>query len=62
MTRPTRISTRQLALLPAQEEGAPPTVDDIREALVRALADLLLEALGEKPRSPRGEHGGPDES
>jgi hypothetical protein len=61
MRRPTRMSRDQLSLY---RERAPQYVPpgDLGEEIVKALADLLLEALGEESDSRATDHGGGDES
>jgi hypothetical protein len=61
MTRPARVSTKQLALSLNREARHRPA-EHTREELVRALADLLLEALGGEVVEPTRRPGGCDES
>lgn len=61
MKRLSGISRRQLALgLECQPKHQP--AEHTHEALVQALADLLLQALGEDADQPASEPGGGDES
>jgi hypothetical protein len=55
-----RASRRQLPL-PLERESQPLPADSAREELVNALADLLLEALGEETERPTDELGGGNE-
>jgi hypothetical protein len=55
MKQPVPIPRRQLALL-LQRESVQPLPEETREAVIEALADLLLEALGREV----GEHDGGD--
>jgi len=65
MKRPTGVSRKQLAL-PLDREVAHRTPEYIREELLQALADLLLEALGEEEEQqasePANEQGEAHES
>jgi hypothetical protein len=56
MPRATPASRRQLLLYGDRERPFEPP-DNLREEIVKVLADLLLEALGEAT-----DHGGGDES
>jgi hypothetical protein len=61
MKRPGKASRRQLALgLPCEPKYQP--AEQAREQLVQALADLLLQALGEDASQATNESGGGDES
>lgn len=55
----TRRTCRQLALM-LQREHKPAWPTDTQQALISALADLLLEALGDE-EAPRPAGGDPDE-
>ena len=59
MKQSMKVSRRQLALWFERGDQVQPS-EEIREELTRALADLLLEALGVK--SPASQTGGDDES
>ncbi len=60
MKRPTSIVTSQLLLSLEREE--PHRLDEeTREALITALADLLLEAYGEAPAAGSSIQGGDHE-
>jgi len=61
MTRQTRVRTRQMTLSLAAPDRHQP-IEETREALLDALADLLLEALGEEVDHHDCEPGGADES
>lgn len=61
MKQPVRVSRRQLPL-PLERESQPLPAESAHEELVNALADLLLEALGEETERPTDEQGGGDES
>ena len=61
MRRPGSVSRRQLAL-ELQREPKHQPAEQAREALVQALADLLLQALGEDADQLASEPGGSDES
>lgn len=61
MRRLTRVSRRQLALWFERGDRYRPS-EEMRETVTRALADLLLEALGVKVQEPANESGGGDES
>ena len=58
MTARVRPSSRQGTLFPATARDDDNRMMDANPELVEALADLLLEALGEDPK----EEGGGDES
>ncbi len=61
MRRPPQLSRRQMALpLECATPCSPP--EAIREEVVTALADLLLEALGETPNSRIDERRSANES
>ena len=61
MPRPTPPPRRQLPLYCDREpQYAPP--EDLREEIVKVLADLLLEALGDGTDTRAIDHGGGDES
>ncbi len=58
MTRRSIVKVRQLTL-PMEQEEKTTLSEETREALIAALADLLLEALGEQivtKASVRGDH------
>ena len=57
MKRPTSRSRRQFALC-LEPEIAPQPLEETREALITALADLLLEALSEEMDEQTSEQGG----
>lgn len=59
MKQSMKVSRRQLALWFERSNQVQPS-EEIREELTRALADLLLEALGVK--APANQSGGDDES
>ena len=54
MKRPRRTSYRQLTLLLDREAPAQLT-PEVRQELIGALADLLLEALDEAPEGGQGQ-------
>jgi hypothetical protein len=60
MNRRVNTSRRQLALL-LEHEIRHPLPEEVREALVTALADLLLEALGHENQAPADEREDRDE-
>jgi hypothetical protein len=55
MIRKASTSRRQLALS-LDREVTHPLPEEAHQALVAALADLLLEALGHEPATEGGEH------
>lgn len=59
MKHSMKVSRRQLALWLEQDDQVQPS-EEIREQVTRALADLLLEALGVKVLT--NQCGGDDES
>jgi hypothetical protein len=59
MKQPTNVPRRQLALWTEQDAQVQPR-EERREELTKALADLLLEALGVKAAA--NQFGGGDES
>jgi hypothetical protein len=59
MKQSMKVSRRQLALWIERDDQVRPS-EDLREEVTRALADLLLEALGVK--APANQSGGDDES
>jgi hypothetical protein len=59
MKQSMSVPRRQLALWSERSEWVQPSAE-LREELTRALADLLLEALGVK--APANQSGGDDES
>ena len=60
MKRPTSVARRQFALgFECQTKHQPPA--QVHEELLQALADLLLEALGEEIDEPANEQGGGNE-
>jgi hypothetical protein len=62
MKLPSRISRNQLALpLTSEIREQPSTPAPMHEELVKALADLLLEALGAEVSSPAKNQGGSNE-
>lgn len=61
MNRSTRVSRMQLALS-LEPEAKHPLSDLAREELLRTLAELLLEALGEERVSQASEQGVANES
>jgi hypothetical protein len=60
MKRSTSIPRNQLALF-LEPQARHPLDAEIREALIAALADLLLEAYGAKQDGESGDQGGDDE-
>ncbi len=60
MNRMVNTSRRQLALL-LEHEIRHPLPEEAQEALVTALADLLLEALGHENQAPADEMEDRDE-
>ena len=60
MKRPTRIPRDQLALY-LEPPARHPLEVETREALIAALADLLLEAYGAEEETKSDRHGGHDE-
>jgi hypothetical protein len=62
MKLPSRISRRQLALPLAHDMIQPQADESMREALVKALADLLLETIGKEVEEPVKSQGDSDES
>lgn len=61
MPRATPPSRRQLPLYCDREPQYTPP-EDLREEIVKVLADLLLEALGKGTDTRAIDHGGGDES
>jgi hypothetical protein len=61
MTDLVKRSTRQLALPLESALLQPDMVEQIRNEVVAALADLLLEAMGEECQGPADEQGVSDE-
>lgn len=61
MKRPIRTLRNQLALY-LEPEQRYPLEKETREALIAALADLLLEAYGAEEEIKSDRHGGHDES
>ena len=60
MKRTTQFSYRQVPL-PLQREDRPPLSELVREQVVGALAELLLEALGRESNPSISELGADDE-
>ena len=59
MKQAMKVTNRQLALWSTRDDQVQP-IEEMREEVIRVLADLLLEALGVK--SPASQAGGDDES
>jgi len=61
MKQSMRVSRRQLALWTERSDQLQPS-DDVRKEVTRALADLLLEALGVRTQEAASQSGGGNES
>ena len=61
MSRQNAVATKQLMLTLERESGQRLPAE-IREKLIKALADLLLEALGDESGEQRNPEGGGHES
>jgi hypothetical protein len=61
MKLPLRISKRQLALPLERETTRQQANEPVRKELIKALADLLLEALGKEVAEPVKSQGVSDE-
>lgn len=59
MKQSMKVTNRQLALWSTRDDQVQP-IEEMREEVIRVLADLLLEALGVK--SLASQTGGDDES
>jgi len=61
MKRSSRISRKQLPLELWREDRYEPS-EELREEVTKALADLLLEAMGAKAAAPASNEGGGNDS
>lgn len=62
MKRSRRASRHQLRLYHGSETPTVMAIEEVRAKVVEALAELLIEALGEESDARRTDEGGADES